>query len=87
MFNFDYVDFFKSLPPEFATMLIAMTPIAELRASIPIALGIYKMSIISAIFWSVLGDIIPALFIILYLKPLSDFLCRYSKIARIFFNW
>lgn len=87
MFNLDYAAILRQLPPELATMLIAMTPIAELRASIPIALGVYKMSVFAAIFWSVIGDIIPVLFIVLYLKPISDFLCKNSKVAQKFFRW
>ncbi|MBU1164832.1 small multi-drug export protein [Patescibacteria group bacterium] len=83
----NYLDFFKNIPPEFATMLIAMTPIAESRVAIPIALGVFKLSIVSAVFWSIIGTIIPALFIVLYLKPLAEFLSKHFKIARIFFDW
>jgi len=81
------IDFFDVLPPELAVIFISMVPIAELRVAIPVGLGIYKLPVISAIFWSVIGDIIPALFIIMYLKPLSEFLCRKSKMAARFFNW
>jgi len=83
----NYIDFFRNLPPEFATMLIAMMPVAELRVAIPIALGVFKMSIVSAVFWSVIGTIIPALFIVLCLKPLAEFLSKHFKIARLFFDW
>jgi len=87
MFDFDYTVFLKDFPPELATMAIAMIPIAELRVSIPIALGAYKLSVFAAIFWSVLGTLIPPLFIVLYLRPFSDYLCRKSKIAKKFFDW
>lgn len=58
---------------ELATFLTAMTPIGELRAAIPLALGVYKMSPLSAFLWSVAGNI-SAVFIVLSLVgPISEF--------------
>ncbi len=87
MFGLDYISWFKSLPPELATMIIAMVPIAELRVSIPVALGIYKLSIFSAIFWSVVGDMIPMAFILFFIRPVSDWLMKRFKFWNRFFNW
>jgi hypothetical protein len=66
MFDFNYIDFFQGIPPQIATMLIAMLPIAELRAAIPIGVGAYKLSIYSVYFWSVLGNSIPVLFLVFF---------------------
>ena len=87
MFNIDYVNLFQSLPKEVATMLIAMLPITELRASIPIALEVYKLPVWSAYFWSVVGDIVPAIFITLYIGPISRILSKHSKAFARLFNW
>lgn len=87
MFNIDYVQILKDIPPELATFLISMVPIAELRVAIPVALGVYKLSVFSALFWAVLGDIIPAVLIIIYLPVLSRWLSKRSKIFKRFFDW
>ena len=87
MFSFDYLVLFKDFPPELATVLIAALPITELRVSLPMALGIYKMSVVSAYFWSVIGNIIPIFFILWLLEPVSKLLIRKSKVADRFFSW
>lgn len=84
---FDYVALFSNLPKEIATMLIAMLPIAELRLSIPIALEVYKLPIVSSYFYSVIGNIIPAIFILLLLEPVSSSLMNHSKLMGRFFTW
>src|SRR3989344_3683092 len=52
------------MSPELATFLIAMSPVVELRGSIPIAINIYHLPVWSAFAWSVLGNIIPLCFIV-----------------------
>jgi uncharacterized membrane protein len=75
------------LPEELLVMLIATTPIFELRGAIPFARGFLGMSPESAFFWAVLGNILPAVLLLKYLGPLSDFLSRYCVYCRSFFNW
>lgn len=65
---------------------ISALPITELRGAIPVALIIYKMPVFSAYFFAVLGNIVPVIFLLLYLKPFSDFLCRWHFL-NIFFKW
>lgn len=48
---------------ELKIFLIAMSPLVELRGSIPIALEVYHLPLWSAYLWSVLGNIIPLLLI------------------------
>jgi len=87
MFDINYIELFQSIPPQLATVLIAMIPIAELRASIPIALGVYKLPIWQAIFFSVIADIFIAGLIIYFLGPVYKFLSgRLSWIDK-FFVW
>ncbi len=87
MFNINYIQLFKSIPPQIATMIIAMLPIAELRVAIPVALAGYKSSIPSAFFWSVLGNSIPAFIILKYIGPISDWLKKKSAGFDKFFAW
>lgn len=87
MFNIDYLAIFNNIPSQLATFLIAMIPIAELRVSIPIALGAYKLSIISAYFYSVAGNIVPVFFILYFIDPVSKFLMKHFLIFNKFFTW
>lgn len=80
-------EFMNILPHWLATMLMAMTPIVEVRAAIPIALGVYKMSVVSAVIFSVIGDMIPALLILLFMGRASDFLRKRSRLCDRFFVW
>lgn len=81
------------MPTDFATVLesiqvilLAMIPFGELRASIPIAIGVYDMSIAQAFVLSVIGNMLPVVPLLLFLDPVSNWLRRYSIFDR-FFNW
>ena len=83
----DSSNFFEFLSPRIATFFMAMTPIGELRASIPIALSAYGMNIFETYIISVLGNMIPVAAILWILEPVSKFLMNRFKIARRFFTW
>ena len=68
--------FFNNISSYLAVFFTAMTPIGELRASIPLALGVYNMNIFLAYAISIAGNIIPAIAIIWILEPLSKFLMK-----------
>lgn len=70
-----------------ATFFTAMIPVGELRASIPLGLGVYKLDIYSTIFFSIVGNMIPAVIIIYALEPISKFLMKKFKLANRFFTW
>jgi uncharacterized membrane protein len=77
----------SSLPYQLATFFTSMTPIGELRAAIPIALGTYKMGIVETYIISVLGNLVPVILIIWILDPVSRLLMRKFKIFHRFFTW
>ena len=81
------VEVFKIFPSEIATLLIAMLPIAELRGSIPIALTVYGLNIPTAYIVSVVGNMIPVVFLLWLLGPISGYLMEKSKLANKFFTW
>lgn len=87
MFHIDYSHIFANFPPELATFLIAIVPISELRAAIPIGIKIYHLSIWSAYLWSVLGNLLPMILILLILQPVADFLSAHFRIFHKFFEW
>lgn len=71
---------------EIQTFLIAMTPIGELRASIPFGLtkGVnFYLVYIS----SVLGNMVPVVIILTLLDPVVKFLSRYSQTFERFVDY
>lgn len=66
--------------------LLSALPITELRGAIPLALTIYKMPVFPAYIFAVLGNIVPAIFLLLFLKPFSEYLRRWH-FFDIFFEW
>jgi len=72
---------------ELHTFLIAMTPIGELRASIPLGILVYGLSFKTAFIISDLGNLVPVVFLLLLLKKLSDYLSKRSYFFNLFFTW
>ncbi|MFA5020516.1 MAG: small multi-drug export protein [Patescibacteria group bacterium] len=85
------VDFFinslAGIPAAWAVLLIAMIPIVELRGALPVALTYYKLNLAHAYFLSVAGNILPVIFILLYIGPVSDWLRKNNKLMERFFAW
>jgi uncharacterized membrane protein len=82
----DLTVFFNNFPPELATFIISMLPVSELRGSIPVAIGIYNLNPIEAYFLAVIGNIIPVIFILKYIDPVSEYLMSKSKFFNKFFT-
>lgn len=70
-----------------ATFLIAMIPVTELRAALPLAYKVYGLSAFWAWFWSVAGTYAAMVIIVLLLDPVAKFLSRYIKLFERFFSW
>lgn len=73
--------------PTLLTFLLAMTPVGELRLSIPVALSSYNLSWPIAYIISVLGNLVPVLFFLMFLGPVSSWLSNNFKIFDKFFSW
>ena len=82
-----FLQWFSSLPKELATLLLAMVPVTELRASIPVAILIYKLPVWKAVVFSVIGDFIPAILILYLAGPIGIWCSKRSKLCRRFFDW
>jgi len=72
---------------EFEIFLIAMSPIFELRGSIPVALGVYQWPVWSAYFVSIIGNLVPVVFLLLLLESVSKYLSSHSRLFSRFFTW
>lgn len=63
----------------FYTFLIAMLPVVELRGAIPIGTGMLGQSALPAVFAaSVLGNMVPVPFIIIYIRRIFQWLRKRS---------
>ena len=78
---------FENITSQLAVFFTAMTPIGEIRAAIPLGLGVYKLNLYSVFIIAVIGNLIPAVVIIYILEPLSKLLMRKFRPANRFFNW
>ena len=73
--------------PYIQTLLLAATPIGELRLSIPLALTTFNLSITEAYIISIIGNLIPVVFLLLFLEGVSKFLIKRSEFFTKFFEW
>lgn len=69
------------------TFFLAMTPIGELRIALPVALTIYNMNWLLAFFVSVVGNLVPVIFLLLFLGLVSKWFSDNFKFCNKFFNW
>ncbi|MDX9893159.1 MAG: small multi-drug export protein [Patescibacteria group bacterium] len=82
-----FIDYLNYLPPQIATMIMAMLPIVELRGSIPVALTVYHLDYLQSYLFSVVGNIIPVVFLLWLLGPMSGYLMQRYRFANRFFTW
>lgn len=80
-------NWFSGMNSYLATLLLAMIPLAELRGAIPIANQVFHMPLWQAFLISVVGNMIPIPFILLFLGPASDWLMKRSRLFERFFDW
>jgi len=67
--------------------LLSMAPFGELRVSIPVGLGLYHLNWKAAYLVSVIGNLVPPIFFLLFLEPISQWLSKESKVFQRIFNW
>ncbi|HBI16561.1 MAG: hypothetical protein UR60_C0003G0016 [Candidatus Moranbacteria bacterium GW2011_GWF2_34_56] len=65
------INAFTGMPKELATFLIAMMPVTELRASIPVAILKYEISPFLAFTYSVLGNTLMGTLVLLLIEPVT----------------
>jgi uncharacterized membrane protein len=82
------IDFFVNLnlPKEIITIIISALPIIEIRGSLPVAVSLLKMPIWQAYLWSVIGNSLIIIPVILFLEKFSDYLVSHKYFSK-FFEW
>jgi uncharacterized membrane protein len=81
------VEIMRSVPSEVATVILATLPVGELRGALPVAILVYKMPVWPAVILSVLGNMLPVYFLLLFNERVADWLSERSSLARSFFDW
>jgi len=81
------ISWFSNFPKELATFLIAIIPVTELRAALPLAYKVYGLSAFSAWFYSVMGTFFAMVLIVLLLDPIAAFLSKHIDFFKRFFDW
>jgi uncharacterized membrane protein len=67
--------------------LLSMTPLGELRLSIPLGIAIYKLDVFSVFLVSVIGNMIPIFLFLLFLKYFSKFLAEKWEFYKKVYTW
>lgn len=80
------IELFESVPHPVATVLMATLPVGELRAAIPVAIGVYGMDPLTAYVLAVIGNMLPVVPLLLFLGSVSNYLRRWV-FWDVFFNW
>lgn len=76
---------FRGLPKDLITVIVAALPISELRGAIPLAILTLRQPILKAFYLAILGNILPIIPLLLFLRPVSEKL-RHFKLWRNFFD-
>ncbi|MCF6276784.1 MAG: small multi-drug export protein [Candidatus Magasanikbacteria bacterium] len=82
MLNLNPATWFLSMPPEVAIFLLSMIPITELRASIPIGIEVYNLAIWKVWVIAVVGDTVPAIFILLLMPYAHKLAVKYRIFGK-----
>jgi uncharacterized membrane protein len=73
------------LPEEILVMIVSAMPVLELRGGMPLAFT-YGFSFAEAFLYSVLGNLLPILPMLLLFQPISKWLMRFKQYER-FYHW
>lgn len=81
------VDILKSIPSPLATVVLAMIPVGELRGALPVAILIYKLPLTLAIILSIVGNMLPVYFLLMFFEAISSWLMNKYAWADKFLQW
>lgn len=81
-----FIELLQGVPPELATIILAATPVIELRGALPVAVLIYQLPLWLAVVLSVIGNMLPAYFLLVFFERGSAFLSARSPWWRRFFE-
>ncbi|MDP3996971.1 MAG: small multi-drug export protein [Candidatus Andersenbacteria bacterium] len=77
----------RAVPPEVATVILAMIPIGELRGALPVALTVYKLPLAEAMFLAIAGNMLPVYFLLVFFEKIAEWSRVHSRTADRFFDY
>ena len=81
------IELLGNIPEPLIVLILSMIPIGELRGSIPVGILEYNLSIPVVYFISVIGNLVPIVFILLFLDKIDIWLRKRSKKFATFLDW
>lgn len=84
----DYiVELFAGVPRVWATVLLAAVPLGELRVALPVALTVYDLPLSWAFLLSIIGNMLPVYFLLIFFERTSAWARRVSPLADRWLAW
>lgn len=80
------IEFVSQFPDTWATFLLAMIPITELRASIPVAITIFELPPLTALLYSLAGNIAMGLIVLVVANHFIHYLLRHVPFLEKIWN-
>ena len=79
----DYLEY-NNIPKWLIVILISMLPIFELRGGIPVAINLFDMNIFLSYGLAVLGNMIPVIPILIFLKKIYKLFSKWKFTKKLF---
>jgi uncharacterized membrane protein len=76
----------SSLPQQLIVLIIAALPVVELRGSLPVAMDIFHMPWYQSLILSIIGNLLPVPFLLLFYDSLARLVSRMNTGKR-FMEW
>lgn len=81
LYDSPIVNAVAAIPPELATLLLAALPFGELRVALPVALVVHKLPLWSALVLSIVGNMLPVYFLLVFFEHAFTLARRHSPLA------
>ena len=76
----------QGINPYWIVIIISMLPVIELRGAIPVAIGLFKIPWAEAVLLSVIGNMLPIPFVLLFLDLILAFISK-IPLGKRFSDW
>lgn len=80
------IQLLDQLPHEWIVLMISCFPVIELRGALPVGITLFAMPFWEAYLYSVLGNMLPVVPLLLLFQPLSQYMLRFAWYERAY-DW
>ena len=74
----------SSLSETIIVVIMAALPVSELRVSLPVAVNVLHMPLLQSLFLSIIGNLLPVPFLLLFYESLTRLIIRTDKGKRFY---